>query len=514
MLSPVSRSVQRFACVSALARFSTCANWIDNKAVPSRGSVKFPIICPATQNVLGEAPQSTNEEMKQAVKSAKEAFQTWKNVPIQRRSRYIMRFVEKLRENTDRIAKVISAEHGKTFPDAQGDVGRGLEVAELACGIPTLQMGESVEQVADCLDMYSYRQPLGVCAGIAPFNFPAMIPLWMFPLAIATGNTFVLKPSERVPGASMIMAELLKECDLPNGVFNIIHGGREAVDFIIHDPDIKAISFVGSTTVGDHIYDNAAPTGKRVQCNMAAKNHAIMMPDAEKDKSITQLVGAFAGAAGQRCMALSAAVFVGESREWIPEIAKQAKNFRVGFGMDPKSDLGPLVSVAAKQRAERIIESASKEGARILLDGRGVKVEGYPNGNFLGPTVITGVNPSMTCYKEEIFAPVLVCLEAPTLSDAIKLCNENPYGNGSCIFTTNGNAARKFQHEIDSCNVGINVPIPVPMPAFSFTGSKRSFKGDLNFYGKRGVEFYTQCKTISASWGGNPDSAFFKAIKG
>lgn len=509
-------SVGRVVAIQTLGRSfaSQVPLWISGKAVESKASTWYPVNDPGTQEVLCHVPQATNAEMKQAVASAKEAFETWRNVPIQRRARYMFRLVEKLRENTDRIARSISSEHGKTFADAQGDVGRGLEVVEHACGIPTLQMGETAEQVADCMDMYSYRQPLGVCAGIAPFNFPAMIPLWMFPLAIATGNTYVLKPSERVPGAAMIMAELLQEIELPPGVFNIIHGGREAVDFIINDEDIRAISFVGSTVVGDHIYDNATRTGKRVQSNMAAKNHAIVMPDAEREKSISQLVGAFAGAAGQRCMALSASVFVGDAKDWIPDIVASAAKFKVGYGADPTSDLAPLISPEAKERCERIISTAEAEGAKILLDGRGCKVPGYPNGNFVGPTVIAGVTPDMTCYKEEIFGPVLVCLEANTLNEAISLANRNPYGNGACIFTTNGNAARKFQHDIDSCNVGINVPIPVPMPAFSFTGSKRSFKGDLNFYGKRGVEFFTQCKTVSSSWGGNPDSAFFKAIKG
>jgi len=361
-----------------------------------------------------------------------------------------------------------------------------------------------VENVSRNIDTYSYRQPLGVTAGITPFNFPAMIPLWMFPLATVTGNTFVLKPSERDPGASMIIARLAQEAGHHDGVLNIIHGAKDAVNFICDSPPIRAISFVGGDTAGRHIHERGTKNGKRVQSNMAAKNHATIMPDAEKEKTIDQLVGAAFGASGQRCMAISAAVFVGDSQNWIPEIAKRAKKLIITQGEEKGADLGPLISPQAKQRVERLIESATKEGAKIVLDGRGITVPGYEKGNFVGPTIITDVKPNMQVYNEEIFGPVLICLSAKTLDEAIQLINTNPYGNGTAIFTNSGAAARKYQHEIDVGQVGINVPIPVPLPFFSFTGSRRSFLGANHFYGKMGVDFFTQTKTITSNW--NPDA--------
>jgi malonate-semialdehyde dehydrogenase (acetylating)/methylmalonate-semialdehyde dehydrogenase len=361
-------------------------------------------------------------------------------------------------------------------------------------------MGETAENVGKNIDTYSYRQPLGVCAGITPFNFPAMIPLWMFPLAVTCGNTFLLKPSEKDPGASMIIARLAREAGLPPGVLNVIHGAHDSVNFICDDPAIRSISFVGGDAAGRHIHSRGTSNGKRVQSNMAAKNHAAIMPDANKEATLNSLVGAAFGAAGQRCMALSTAVFIGESKEWIPELVERARKLKLSSGFTPGADLGPLITKESKDRVIRLIQSGVDQGAAIPLDGRNVSVPEFPKGNFVGPTVLTGVRPDMTCYKEEIFGPVLLCLTADTLEDAIQLINNNPYGNGTAIFTRSGAAARKYQHEIDVGQVGINIPIPVPLPFFSFTGSRGSFVGASHFYGKAGVHFYTQTKTITSLW--------------
>jgi len=334
----------------------------------------------------------------------------------------------------------------------------------------------------------------------APFNFPAMIPLWMFPIACTAGNTFVMKPSEKDPGACMMLAQLASEAGLPDGVLNIIHGGKESVDFICDDTDIRAVSFVGSNAVGAYIHARGTATGKRVQANLGAKNHATILPDADREETVKAIAGAAFGAAGQRCMALSAIILVGSAQEWLPDIVEEAKKLRVGSGFHEGVDVGPLISPEAKDRAEQIIEEATNEGAILELDGRGTVVPGFENGNFLSPTIISNVSPFNTAYKEEIFAPVLVCLEADTLEDAISLTNANPFGNGCSIFTSSGASARKFQHEIDVGQVGINVPIPVPLPFFSFTGSRGSIRGDVNFYGKQGVNFYTQIKTITSNW--------------
>jgi len=403
-------------------------------------------------------------------------------------------------KHTDDIAKIIVKEQGKTFADAKGDVFRGLEVVEHTCSTASLMMGETLENVSRGMDTYSYRQPLGVCAGITPFNFPAMIPLWMFPLGIACGNTYILKPSERNPGASMLLAKLAQEAGVPDGVLNVIHGSKDTVNFICDHPAIRAISFVGGDTAGRYIHERGTRNGKRVQANMAAKNHATIMPDADREKTIDQLVGAAFGASGQRCMAISAAVFVGESQNWISEIAARAKKLKVNEGLQSGADLGPLTSPQAKQRVLSLIQSGVDEGAKLVLDGRNITVPGYEKGNFLGPTILSDVTPNMKVYQEEIFGPVLICLKANTLDDAIQLINNNPYGNGTAIFTTSGAAARKYQHEIDVGQVGVNVPIPVPLPFFSFTGSRKSFIGSTHFYGKMGIDFYTQTKTITSNW--------------
>eukprot|EP00258_Populus_trichocarpa_P001216 XP_002300008.3 methylmalonate-semialdehyde dehydrogenase [acylating], mitochondrial [Populus trichocarpa] len=475
-------------------------NLIGGKFVDSQSSSTIDVINPATQEAVSRVPFTTNEEFRAAVSAAKQAFPAWRNTPITTRQRVMLKLQELIRRDIDKLAMNITTEQGKTLKDAHGDVFRGLEVVEHACGMATLQMGEYVPNVSNGIDTFSIREPLGVCAGICPFNFPAMIPLWMFPVAVTCGNTFILKPSEKDPGASIILAELAMEAGLPDGVLNIVHGTNDVVNAICDDDDIRAISFVGSNTAGMHIYSRASAKGKRVQSNMGAKNHAIVLPDANVDATLNALVAAGFGAAGQRCMALSTVVFVGDPESWENKLVERAKSLKVNSGMEPDADLGPVISKQAKERVCRLIQSGVESGARLLLDGRNIVVPGFEHGNFIGPTILSGVTADMECYKEEIFGPVLLCMEAGSVEEAINILNRNKYGNGAAIFTASGAAARKFQTEIEAGQVGINVPIPVPLPFFSFTGSKASFAGDLNFYGKAGVNFYTQIKTITQQW--------------
>jgi malonate-semialdehyde dehydrogenase (acetylating)/methylmalonate-semialdehyde dehydrogenase len=484
--------------------------FINGKFVESKANEWIDVHNPATNEVVTRVPKSTQSEMQSAVDSAKNAFKTWSQTSILTRQQTMFKYQALIKDNLKRLTDSITEEQGKTTVDAEGDVFRGLQVVEHACSVTSLQLGETLASIARDMDTLSFRIPLGVCAGITPFNFPAMIPLWMFPLAIVCGNTYVIKPSERDPGACMILMDLLEAAGVPPGVVNVIHGAHEAVNFICDNPDIKAISFVGSDVAGKYIYERGSKNGKRVQSNMGAKNHGVVMPDANKEHTLNQLAGAAFGAAGQRCMALSTAVFVGESKEWINDLVERAKKLKVNAGHVPDADLGPVISPQAKQRICSLVESGAKEGAKILLDGRGIKVPGYEKGNFIGPTILSDVKPSMECYKEEIFGPVLLTLTADTLDDAIKLINDNPYGNGTAIFTTNGATARKFTQEIDVGQIGVNVPIPVPLPMFSFTGSRGSFLGDSNFYGKAGLNFYTQLKTVTQLWR-EQDATGFKA---
>ncbi|KAE8387891.1 Methylmalonate-semialdehyde dehydrogenase [Aspergillus alliaceus] len=477
------------------------ANFLDNEFVASKATTWIDLHDPATNNLVTRVPQSTDEELRAAVRSAEKAFPAWRATSVIARQQILFKFVSLIRANWDRLAASITLEQGKTFADAKGDVLRGLQVAETACGITTQLTGEVLE-VAKDMETRSYREPLGVVAAICPFNFPAMIPLWCIPVATITGNCLVLKPSERDPGAAMILAELAKEAGFPAGVINIVHGSAKTVDFILDEPAIKAISFVGSNRAGEYIYTRGSANGKRVQANLGAKNHAAVLPDCNKNHTLNAIVGAAFGAAGQRCMALSTVVMVGETEEWLPEIAERAKALKVNGGFEEGADLGPVISPESKKRIEDLIASAEKEGAKILLDGRGFKPEKYPNGNFVGPTIITNVTPEMTCYKEEIFGPVLVCLSVPTLEDAIDLINKNEYGNGAAIFTRSGSTASRFQKDIEAGQIGINVPIPVPLPMFSFTGNKKSIAGGgaNTFYGKPGLQFYTQQKTVTSHW--------------
>src|ERR1700686_2390475 len=458
---------------------------IDGKLVESTTKERRDIVNPATQDLVGRVPFATKEEVDAAVASAVKAFQTWRLTSLGTRMRIMLRFQDLVRQNMKRIAQTLTAEQGKTLPDAEGDIFRGLEVVENACSIGTLQQGEFSENVAGVVDSYTLRQPIGVCAGITPFNFPAMIPLWMFPMAMVCGNAFVLKPSDQDPLTPMLLAELALQAGVPPGVLNIIHGGKRAVDAICAHPDIVAISFVGSTAVGTHVYNLASQHGKRVQCMMGAKNHAVVMPDANKEQTLNALVGATFGAAGQRCMAPSVTVLVGEAQKWIPEIVAKAKTLKVNAGVEKGTDVGPVVSKNAKNRILGLVEDGIKEGAKLELDGRGVKVPGYEQGKFIGPTVFSAVTPEMKIYTTEIFGPVMVIIGVDSLDEAITLINNNPFGNGTGIFTQSGAVARKFQSEIDVGQVGINVPIPVPVPIFSFTGSRGSKLGDLGPYGKQ-----------------------------
>ncbi|MGP5662487.1 CoA-acylating methylmalonate-semialdehyde dehydrogenase [Psychrobacter celer] len=465
---------------------STTNEWID-------------ITDPASQEVIAKVPQTTDDEINQAVAAAQTAFQTWRKTPITTRARIFLKYQQLIREHMDELAETLTAEQGKTIADARGDVFRGLEVVEHAAGIANLQIGDFVENVASGVDTYSIWQPLGVCAGITPFNFPAMIPLWMFPMAIATGNTFILKPSEQDPMVTMRLVELAVEAGVPEGVLNVVHGGKATVDAICDHPDIKAVSFVGSSAVGKHVYERASQSGKRAQCMMGAKNHGVILPDANKEQTLNQLAGAAFGAAGQRCMALSVVVLVGAAGEWVDDIKAKAESLVVSAGKNDK-DLGPLISPAAKARVEHLIGTGVEEGASLLLDGRGITVEGFEKGNFVGPTIFDNVTSDMQIYKEEIFGPVLCIMRADSLDEAIELLNANPHGNGTAIFTQSGAAAHKFQQDVQVGQIGINLPIPVPLPMFSFSGSRASKLGDLGPYGKQAVQFYTQTKTVTARW--------------
>ncbi|KAI1814746.1 Aldehyde/histidinol dehydrogenase [Poronia punctata] len=475
--------------------------FLDNQFVPSKTEKFIELHDPATNNLVTRVPQMTDAELEAAVQSAKKAFPAWRNTSVMARQQIMFKYVGLIRENWDRLAASITLEQGKTFADAKGDVLRGLQVAEAACGAPEFLKGEVLE-VAKDMETRSYREPLGVVAAICPFNFPAMIPLWSIPIATVTGNTLILKPSERDPGAAMILVELAKKAGFPEGVVNVVHGAHRTVDFLLDAPDIKAISFVGGNKAGEYIFTRGSANGKRVQANLGAKNHAAVLPDCNKNQFINAVVGAAFGAAGQRCMALSTLVMVGEAKNWLSELAESAKKLKVNGGFEEGADLGPVISPQSKERIESLIASAEEEGATILLDGRGFKPEKYPNGNWVAPTIITNVRPEMKCYKEEIFGPVLVCLNVETLDEAIELINKNEYGNGTAIFTRSGATAETFRRKVEAGQIGINVPIPVPLPMFSFTGNKKSVAGGgaNTFYGRPGVNFYTQQKTVTTMW--------------
>jgi malonate-semialdehyde dehydrogenase (acetylating) / methylmalonate-semialdehyde dehydrogenase len=436
-----------------------------------------------------------------AVKAARDASTSWSQTSVTARARVMFAFRDLLELAEDDLAKLISSEHGKTLDDARGEVVRGREVVEYVCGIPQLLKGEFSDQVSGGVDSYSFRQPLGVVAGITPFNFPIMVPLWMHPVAIACGNTFVLKPSERDPGVSEYVAHLYVDAGLPDGVFNVVHGDKVAVDAILDHPDVDAVSFVGSTPIARYVHDKASATGKRVQALGGAKNHAVVMPDADLDFAAEHLVAAGYGSAGQRCMAISAVVAVGQAGDpLVAKVAERTHAVRVGPGTDPDVQMGPVVTAAAKDRVLGYIDEGTKSGAELVVDGRGLSVEGHDDGFFVGPTLLDRVTPEMSVYTDEIFGPVLVVLRVPTLDDALELVNANPYGNGTAVFTNSGEVARRFQREVTVGMIGVNVPIPVPMAFHSFGGWKDSMFGDHHIHGPEGVRFYTRGKVVTSRW--------------
>ncbi|PWA59401.1 methylmalonate-semialdehyde dehydrogenase [Artemisia annua] len=475
-------------------------NFIGGMFIDSQSRTSIDVLSPATQQVVAQVPLTTGEEFRAAVFAAKCSLPSWRNTPVMTRQRIMFKFQELIRRDIEKIAQNITSEQGKTLKDARNEVLRGLEVVEHACGMTSLQMGEFVSNIRSGVDSYSLREPLGVCAGICPSTFPALVPLLMFPIAVACGNTFILKPSEKDPGACMTLAELAMEAGLPNGVLNIVHGTNDIVNAICDDDDIKAITFVGPDSSGAHIHARASSNGKRVQSNIGAKNHAIVMHDANMSATLDVLVAAGFGAAGQRCSSLSTVIFVGGSKTWEEKLVERAKALKVTVGTDPDVDLGPVINKMAKEKVNRLIQAGIDAGARLILDGRHIEVPKYDMGNFVGPTILSNVTNGMACYREEITGPVLLCMQAQSLEEAIAIVNRNRYGFGASIFTKNGASARKFQTEIEAGQVGVNVPVPAPLPFFSFTGTEASFSGDLNFHGKTGMHFYTQMKTVNQQW--------------
>ncbi|MFT5720173.1 MAG: malonate-semialdehyde dehydrogenase (acetylating)/methylmalonate-semialdehyde dehydrogenase [Motiliproteus sp.] len=473
---------------------------INGEHVETLSNVWVDVLNPATQDVVARVPFATLAEVDAAVASAKEAFKSWRKVSVAKRQAIMLRFQQLVRDHTQELAELISLEHGKTLPDAEGEIGRGLEAIENACTITKLQLGEMADNVAGDVNVYTLNKPLGVGVGITAFNFPIMLPCFMFPIAIACGNTFVLKPSEQDPSSTMLLVELAMRAGVPAGVLNVVHGGADVANRLADHPDIKALSFIGSTHVGTSLYQRASNSGKRAQCMMGAKNHAVIMPDANKDQAINHMLGSCFGAAGQRCMANSIVILVGEAREWLPEMVERAKSMIVGPGSNREADLGPLVSPQAQARVEGLIESGVQQGASLLLDGRGVSVAGYPNGNFVGPTLFAEVTTEMDIYTQEVFGPVMCVMGADDLEAATEIINANANGNGTAIFTNSGWSARWFENNVDVGQVGINIPIAVPVAYFSFTGSRASKLGDLGPNGQQAVQFWTQTKTVSARW--------------
>jgi malonate-semialdehyde dehydrogenase (acetylating) / methylmalonate-semialdehyde dehydrogenase len=479
----------------------TITHWIGGRPHAGETQRRAPVWNPATGEQQAWVSLASPADIDRAVQAATVAFDSWSQTSLSRRTRILFAFRELLNARRRELAEAISDEHGKVVSDAEGEVQRGLEVVEFACGIPTLLKGDYSDQVSTGVDLFSFREPLGVVAGITPFNFPAMVPMWMFPVAIACGNTFVLKPSERDPTAAMLIAQLWCEAGLPDGVFNVVHGDRIAVDALIDHPGVAAISFVGSTPIARYIYMRGTAAGKRVQALGGAKNHAIILPDADRAFAAEQLAAAAFGSAGERCMAISAAVVVGNAADDLVEaVARKAAAIKVGPGRDAASEMGPVITSDARDRIARLIATGAEQGARIAVDGRELVVKDHEKGFFLGPTVIDHVTPSMDVYREEIFGPVLAVVRAQSVREAIDLINANPYGNGTAIFTSSGAAAREFQRGVKVGMIGINVPIPVPMAYYSFGGWKASLFGDKHVHGAEGVSFYTRAKVVTSRW--------------
>ncbi|MBT9613193.1 MAG: CoA-acylating methylmalonate-semialdehyde dehydrogenase [Burkholderiales bacterium] len=486
----------------------TLSLWINGQRIAATGARSGEIFNPATGELIRRVALADTNDVARAVAAAKAALPGWRATTPLRRARILTRFRELMEQHRDELAQIASEEHGKTLADAAGSVQRGIEVIEFACGVPHLLKGEHAEDVGRGVDCHSLLQPVGVCAGITPFNFPVMVPLWMFPVAIACGNTFVLKPSEKVPSCSLRMAELFQAAGLPDGVLNVVPGDKEAVDALLTHADVRAVSFVGSTPVAKYIYETAARHGKRVQALGGAKNHAVVMPDADLDFTADALIGAAYGSAGERCMAISTVVAVGEAGDaLVSKLKALAAKLKIGSGEVASVDMGPVISSAHRDRIAGLIDSGVTQGATLLLDGRGIRVPGCEQGFFVGPTLFDQVTPEMEIYREEIFGPVLIVLRVANLDEAITLVNRNPYGNGTAIFTRSGAAARRFENEIEVGMVGINVPIPVPMAFFSFGGWKASLFGDLHMHGMEGVWFYTRTKAVTSRWPSEPDAA-------
>jgi malonate-semialdehyde dehydrogenase (acetylating)/methylmalonate-semialdehyde dehydrogenase len=477
------------------------SHWIDGKPHDGVSARRGPVYDPATGLQQAEVVLADPADVDDAVASAAGAFDEWGSTPVTRRANVMFAFRELVVQYKDDFARLLVSEHGKTFPDALGEVQRGLEVIEFACGIPHLMKGDFSEQVSTNVDTWVLRQPLGVVAGITPFNFPAMVPMWMYPMAIACGNTFVLKPSEKDPSASMLAAELLERAGLPAGVFNVVHGDKVAVDAILDHPGIAAVSFVGSTPIARHVYERGTRAGKRVQALGGAKNHMVVLPDADMDLAADSAVSAGYGSAGERCMAISVVVAVGGALDrLLPKVRERIASLHVGPGLTEGADMGPLVTEAHRQRVAGYIDAGVSEGATLVEDGRGVAVAGHEDGFFLGPTLFTDVTPDMSIYRDEIFGPVLSVVEVGSYQEAIDLINANPYGNGTAVFTNDGGAARKFQNEIQVGMVGLNVPIPVPLSFYSFGGWKESIFGSHAIYGPEGIHFYTRQKVVIGRW--------------
>ena len=456
---------------------------------------------PTTGAVARQVQLASIEDVNAAVASAKAAFPAWGDAPPLRRARVMFKFLELLNLNKDSIAAMITAEHGKVFTDAQGEVARGIDIVEFACGAPQLLKGDFTDQVSTGMDNWTMRQPLGVVAGVTPFNFPFMVPMWMVPMAIATGNAFILKPSERDPSVSLFVADLLAQAGLPKGIFTVLQGDKLAVDGLLNHPDVKALSFVGSTPIAQYIYETGARNGKRVQALGGAKNHMVVMPDANIEQAVDGLIGAAYGSAGERCMAISVAVLVGDvADKIIPKLAERARTLKIKNGMELDAEMGPIVTREARDRIENYIGTGVEEGATLVVDGRGHKVKGYENGFFTGGTLFDHVTPSMRIYKEEIFGPVLSCVRVKDFAEAVDLVNEHEFGNGVACYTSDGNVAREFSRRIQVGMVGINVPIPVPMAWHGFGGWKKSLFGDMHAYGEEGVRFYTKQKSIMQRW--------------
>ena len=480
-------------------KLETVPLWINGRMVAPAVQRMGEVYNPATGQVTKRVPFCDATLVDAAVKAASAALPEWRDWPALRRARVLQRFLRLMEENQKDLARLVTAEHGKTLPDAMGSVQRGMEVVEFACGIPHLLKGEHSENVGTRVDTHTLRQPVGVCAGITPFNFPVMVPLWMFPMALACGNAFILKPSEKDPSPSIRMAQLLKEAGLPDGVFNVVHGDKECVDAILHHPGIHAVSFVGSTPIAKYIYETGAKNGKRVQALGGAKNHAVVLPDADLEFTADALIGAAYGSAGERCMAISAVVAVGAAGDpLVALLKKKAEAIQVGPGDGEGIDMGPLVTEQHRNKVASYVEQGVREGAQPVLDGRAQKLPGQ--GFFLGTTLFDHVTPQMEIYKNEIFGPVLVVLRAQTLDEAIDLVNRNPYANGTAIFTESGGAARRFQNEVSVGMVGVNVPIPVPVAYYSFGGWKNSLFGDLHVHGAESVKFYTRTKAVTTRW--------------